>query len=282
MGKRDRNIRRTIYFHDYYARLKSIALSVYEWKGLPDTCDARFLEKTLFDLGRAVFVNDENMSFLTLKVNPTGNLNVYDIPVSYTAYGTGYTKQYSASECVLIRNNYLEKSTDSTIILYAERLARVEMAIQVNVNAQKTPILIECEDKTRKSLETVYDLYEGDSPVIFTSKSMQEKPLNVAKTDAPFVADKLRQEKRALWNEALEFLGLNTNPSDKKKERLIVSEVNSNNEEVEAQRDVMLLARQEACEAINKMFGLSVSVEKRIKDERGVQEWQNTQSNLEK
>lgn len=258
------NIRQSLVFHDYYARLKAIAMSMFKWEGLPPTCNARFLEDCLFHYGSAIFVCDEEMSYLNLKGTPASTLNVYNEPLAYTAYSTGYTKIYNADECIFIRNNYLEKSTDSTIILFAERLAKIQLSMEVNINAQKTPVLIRCDEKTRMSLEAIYNQYEGDRPVIFGMKSLQEKPLETLKTDAPFVADKLREEKRAVWNEALEFLGLNTNPSDKKKERLVVNEVDANNEQIDIQASTMLASRKEACEAINKMFGLNVSVELRV------------------
>lgn len=261
------NIRNTIMFHDYYARLKSIALSVFEWEGLPETCNARFLEECLFDYGQAVFVDDPEMSFLNLKVIPSDVLNVYNEPRSYTAFSTGYSRQYDADECVFIRNNYLTKSTDSTLLIFAEKLAEIDVATTVNIKAQKTPVLVRCDEKTRMSLETVYNQFDGNRPVVWGSKSLQEKPLEVLKTDAPFVADKLREEKRAVWNEALEFLGLNTNPSDKKKERLIVTEVNANNEQINIQSETMLLTRQQACDEINKKFGLNVSVKRRVHEE---------------
>lgn len=268
MGKRTNNIRKTLVFHDYYTRLKNIALSVFKWEGLPETCNARFLEDTLFHFGKAVFVEDENMRYLNLKVNPADTLNVYNEPESYEAFSTGYSKMFDKDDCVIIRNNLMEKSTDSTIGMFAERLAIIEMAISVNINAQKTPILIRCDEKTRLTLENVYKQYEGDNPVIFGAKSLQEKPLDVLTTGAPFVADKLREEKRAVWNEALEFMGINTNPSDKKKERLIISEVESNNEQIDIQSLTMLLCRESACEQINKKYGLNVSVSLRVNDLR--------------
>ena len=260
------NIRRSFIYYDIYSRLKNIALSAYKWEGLPDTCNARFLEDTLFHYGQAVFVNDPEMSFLNLKVTAADRLNVYNEPLAYTAYSTGYNKIYSADDCVFIRNNLMNKSTDSTIMMYAERIAKIEMAIDINVQAQKTPILIRCDEKTKTTLENIYNQYTGDSPVIFGHKALQDKPLDVLITGSPFVADKLREEKRALWNECLEFLGFNTNPADKKKERLIVSEVDSNNEQIDIQAATMLLCREMACEAINKMFGLNVSVKRRVEE----------------
>lgn len=261
------NIRNTLMFHDYYSRLKAIALSVFEWEGLPPTCNARFLEDSLFHYGDAIFVEDANMSYLNMKVTPADTLNHYNEPTAYRAFSTLYDKVYDADNCVYIRNNYLAKSTDSTIILFAEKLAELDVAITVNINAQKTPVLVRCDEKTRTSLEAVYNQYEGNKPVIFGTKSLADKPLEVLRTEAPFLADRLREEKRAVWNEALEFLGLNTNPSDKKKERLIVNEVNANNEQIDIQAESMLLTRQLACEAINKKYGLNVSVKRRVHSE---------------
>lgn len=264
MNKEYIKIRNHHIFHDYYSRLKEIALTLFEWCNLPETCNARFLEDCLFHYGKAVFVEDADMAFLNLKVTPASTLNVYNEPLSFTAFSTGYHKIYDADDCVIIRNNLLEKSTDSTILIFAERLAMIQLAMDVNINAQKTPVLIRCEEKTLTSLKQIYSQYQGNMPVIFSPKSFDPSVFAVLKTDAPFVADKLREEKTAVWNEALEFLGLNTNPSDKKKERLIVNEVDANNEQIDIQSFAMLTARETACKQINEMFGLNVSVKKRI------------------
>lgn len=259
-------IRNSYIFHDYYSRLKMIALSIFKWENLPDTCNERFLENALFEYGRAIFVEDPTMSYLTLRTNINGPLNVYNEALAYRAYGIGYERVYPANKCVLIRNNPLEKSTESTIVLFAERLARIELALATNINAQKTPILIRCDNKTMQTLMQVYDQYEGNKPAIVVSKSLQEKPLEVLQTGAPYVADKLREEKHAVWNEALEFLGINTNPSDKKKERLINAEVESNNEQIDIQTLTMLASRQKAAEEINKMYGLDVKISLRVEE----------------
>ena len=280
---RKAHIRNSLIFNDYYSRLKAIALSVFEWEGLPETCNARFLEDTLFHYGQAVFVEDPDMSFLTLKVSPSDTLNVYNEPLSFRAYSTGYDREFKADECVYIRNNYLEKSTESTIIIFAEKLSEIDIAATINIKAQKTPVLIRCEEKSRTSLQAVYNQFDGNAQVIYGTKSLQDKPLEILRTDAPFVADKLREEKRAVWNEALEFLGLNTNPSDKKKERLIVTEVNANNEQIDIQAETMLLTRQQACDMINEKYGLNVSVKRRVHEdaptEEGGMQWPVTQSN---
>lgn len=266
MARKIYRIRNHYFFHDYYSRLKNIALSIFKWEGLPDSCNGRFLEDTLYHYGVAGFAKDPEMDYMTLKATQSGQLNVYNEPLSYTLYGTGYNRIYDKDDMVLIRNNPIEKSTDSTIIIYAEKLAVIDLAIQVNINAQKTPVLIRCDEKTRASLEAIYEQYEGNKPVIFGSKSLQDKPLEVLATGAPFVSDKLRQEKSAVWNECLEFLGINTNPADKKKERLVVSEVESNNEQIDIQIATMFASRQRAAKMINEKYGLNVECKLRVEE----------------
>lgn len=260
------NIRRSIIYNDIYSRLKNIALSIYKWEGLPETCNERFLENSLFETGRAVFVKDKRLGYMNLNVNPNGDLNHYNEPIRYTAYSTGYSKDYEADNCVMVYNNMMRKSTDSTLMIYAERLARIQSAIDTNINAQKTPLFIRCDTKTEKSLTTIYDQYDGDKPVIVGSKALQNNPIESINTGAPFVADKLREEYRNTWNEVLEFLGLNTNPSDRKKERVIVAEVNSNNEQIDIQALTGLSCRQKACEDFKKLYGKEITVSQRVDD----------------
>lgn len=265
--RKQAHIRQTQIYHDYYCRLKNIAMTVFEWQGLPESCNARFLENCLFHDGQAVFFFDSDLGWLNLKCTPSGELNCYNEPVKLTAYGTGYEpKELNPENCVRIWNNEMLRPTEQTVILYAERLALLEMAIRVNINAQKTPILLRCDDKTRKSLEVIYSQYDGNAPVILGSKdALLQNPLEAIVTGAPFVADKLREEKTAVWNEAMEFLGINTNPSDKKRERVFTAEINSNNEQIMNQSETFLHCRQRAAAAMSELSGFDITVERRVK-----------------
>ncbi len=253
--------------NDYYDRLKMIGLSLFEWEGLPETCNVRFLEKTLFMYGRALFIKDKSLGYLNMKCTPSGNLNTYDEPISYHAYSTVYSENYGREDCVLIRNNYLERPTEESILLFANRLTTAERTIDVNINAQKTPVLIRCDDKDRLSMKNLYNNYEGNAPFILGSKQLNIDGLQVLKTDAPYVADKVQAYKKEVWNEALTFFGIN-NANSEKRERLITDEVNANNEVININADAMLLTRQEACKEINDKYGLSVSVKLRCFDEQ--------------
>ena len=251
-------------YYEYLDRLTELAISMFEWKNLPDNIDERFLEFTLFKDGQAVFFYDAELGdYLALQVATNGGFNVYRIPLRRRAYAVnGYQKQLNIEDSVIIYNNMLRRNSIRTVKLYAERLANLDRIIDVNANAQKTPVLIQGTDQQKLTLQNVYKEYDGNAPVIFGYSDLDLKGFNVLKTDAPYVSDKLYQLKTQLWNECLTYLGI-SNLNIQKKERLVADEVVRNQGGTIASRYSRLNARRQACEMINKMFGLDIEVDYR-------------------
>ena len=87
-----------------------------------------------------------------------------------------------------------------------------------------------CKESQRLTLENMYSAYEGNRPVIFGDQdSLDINSIKSVNTNAPFIADKIMEYKKEIWNELLSFLGIN-NLATEKKERLITDEASSNNE----------------------------------------------------
>ena len=141
--------------------------------------------------------------------------------------------------------------------LFALRLYEAEQTAMVNIKAQKTPVLLLMDEKQRLTMENLYSQYEGNRPVIFGDKnSLGENVIKAINTQAPFIADKIINYKKEIWNEALTFLGINNIMVDKK-ERLITDEANSNNELINLNLQSYLAPRQEACRQFNEKFGFT-------------------------
>lgn len=245
---------------DYYNRLMELALNVFEWKNLPPTVDERFLEMSLYEHGFCVYFNDDIIGDLALTCTIGGQLDVYRIPIMRRAYAqNGYNKLLSSKDSVLIFNNYLHTPTALTIELFARRLYEIERTIDVNIKAQKTPTLILSSEQQRLTMQNLYMQYDGNEPFIYGDKNMDIDGIKSLKTDAPFIADKLQIIKHQIWNEALTFCGIENSNGDKK-ERLVSDEVGGNYGNIEAQRNVMLNARRQACKKINAMFGTNIEV----------------------
>ena len=250
--------------YDYYfMRLSNIAVSIFEWKNLPDTVDARFLEMSIYRNGMCLFFKDPVIGFLAMPCSIGGSLNVYNIPTMRRAYAAnGYYAMRDESDSVIIYHNYFHDVPTWDIEMFAQRLCEYQRTIDVNVGAQKTPVLLLCDDDQKASVENTYISYVGNTPVIVGNKQMNPNAITVLKTDAPFVAEQIEELRVMVWNDAMSYLGV-SNVNVTKKERLITDEVQRNMGGVLASRNSPLQMRRQAAEEINNMFGLNIKVEYR-------------------
>ena len=251
-------------FMYYYKRLVDLSISMFEWKGLPDSVDPRFLELALFSDGFAVYFNDEVLKKdLCLRSMIGGRWSVYNIPTIRTAYASnGYHRDLDESNSVLIYNNLTHTNSLNEVEMFARRLWDLDRTVDVNAKAQKTPVLLQCPENLRLTLKNLYEKYDGNQPFIFGNDKLDPNMLKVLKTDAPYVADNIYQLKVNIWNEALTYLGISS-VNNTKRERMITDEVRKDQADVVASRYSRLEARRQACEQINKMFGTDITVEYR-------------------
>lgn len=253
---------------DYLERLKKIATSMFEWVNLPDSMNARYLELTLYYKGQASLLYDNNYGFINTQACDSGYINIYGLPTLVNCYSYSYNAMRSTyvagsdengekdKECILVLNNYMRVPTAVTLELFAYRLAELQRTFDVNVKSQKFPVLIRTDQKQIFTLKKMYEEYDGNTPAIFADKNLvTDDALKAIKTDAPLILQELNDAKREIWNEALTFLGV-SNLSEKR-ERLITSEADSNNELINLNLQSYLIPRQQACKEFNDKFGLT-------------------------
>lgn len=248
-------------FDYYFNRLKELAISRFEYKRMPLSIDTRFLEIKLFENGKALFFEDDILGYLTLPFADGGKLDVYGNPIDRRAYANnGYQIHKDITNSVIIYDNYMHKSIYNDIKLFAKKLWLIDSVISINVNAQKTPILITASEKEKLSMINLYKEYDGNSPVIFGDTNLNADGVKVLNTQAPYVSRDLYELKVNIWNEALTYLGI-TNVSIQKKERMVSDEVTKNLGGTVASRNSALNSRQYAIDQINEMFNLNIEVD---------------------
>lgn len=260
----DSGVGNKMVYMTYYAQLLEIAISRFKWINLPKTVDARFLELALNTKGFALFFKDDDIGFLGMNTTIGGQLSNYNIPINRQAFASnGYKANRTIRDSVIIWNNLIHTNGQLKLLEFAKDLYNLECIIRTNANAQKTPLMILCDERTRLTMENLYQKYEGNAPFIFGSSrnsDLSVTSIQAMNTQAPYLADKLYQLKANIWNEALTFLGI-SNISITKKERMISDEVNRMQGGVLASRYSATEARKQACEEINNMFGLNIDVE---------------------
>ena len=256
---------------DYLERMTKICLSIFEWVNLPDSMDSRFLEETLFYDGQASFLYDQDYGYINTRCSTDGYLNIYELPTNLRCFSTYYhtdrklftglvNKENDDKQAILVMNNWDRLPTFTTIQLFAYRLAMAQRTCDVNILAQRTPVVLSGTDKQKLTLENIYLKYDGNQPVIIgDSDILSWDSLKAIRSDAPYVADKITEYKKEIWNEFLTYIGVN-NIDVQKKERLITGESNANNEVINLNLQSYLAPRKKACEQFNKLFNTNIDV----------------------
>lgn len=245
-------------FRQYYIRLLELSCSMFKWVNLPETMDERYLELTLFAYGQALLSFDEDIGYINTKCATSGIFNIYHVPIERRAYAeNGYNRLLNDQNSVIVYNNYSRTNSMVDVEMFARRLYDLDRAIDVNAKAQKTPLLISCEESQKLALKNLYMKYDGNEPIIVGDKQVRPDSLKAISTQAPFVADRLYELKTNIWNEALTYLGI-SNITMEKKERLITDEVERGNAGALASRMGRLNERNKACDMFNRMYGTDI------------------------
>lgn len=257
----DSAILNNLTYLQYINRLTELAICMFEWKNLPASVDQRYLELHLFETGCMVYFDDDILGNLCLDCIANGRLGVYGDPILRRAYSgyNNYQRLLKESNSVIIWNNYLHTNSILDVKMFAKRLYNIDRIIDVNANAQKTPVLVQGTEKQRLTLLNLYKEFDGNAPFIFGDKNLDLSALKSIQTGAPYVCDKLYQLKTQIWNEALTYLGI-SNINIQKKERLITDEVTRNQGGTIASRYSRLESRRQAVKKINDMFGTNIEV----------------------
>lgn len=252
-------------YTDYLERMKKICLSMFEWVNLPETMNARFLEMCLYYNGQAAMLYDDDFGYLNTMAADGGYINLYGLPTEIQCYSYRFNQRRSlfmtdtgeekGKECILVMNNFERIPTQATVTLFAYRLAEAQRTADVNIKAQRTPLLITTDQKQYFTLKKMYEEYDGNTPAIFADKNViTSDALKALKTDAPFIVNDIMEYKIKIWDEFLTFMGLNN--LAEKKERFVTSEVDSNNEVINLNLQALLIPRKEACKQFNEKYGL--------------------------
>lgn len=255
-----------ITFSYYYYKLMLIIRNLYDWKNLPNNMESRWIERYLFADGKCIFFKDPELGYMVAGYGQNGSVNCYDDPTLVQPIATNYVYKgeqlINGENCYVIRNNDLMLPEFAVVRYYAYKLCNLDRAIDVNVEACKTPTLVTCTEKQKLSLKNAIKQRKDNEPVIYADNSFDKSTVSTLDLNPPVIFKDLQLQKHMILNEFFTDIGVNNANMDKK-ERMVANEVDANDEQVKASGYVMLKSREEAVKQINKIFGLNIKVEHR-------------------
>lgn len=244
-------------FIKYFTQFFNLALNIFKWEDTGEI-ESRFIERTLIENGYCFVYEDSDYGLVCMPCSLVG-LNIYNEPTQIQITSPLISKTLNVDKGVLIYNNYTKTGLIPIIMNYVDRLTEIETTINTNIYLQKTPYILVADKKTEKSVREVANQITSNEPIIIVKANLTENLQNLA-LNTNFVADKLYELKQNIENEFLTFIGLNNNSESNKKERMLVDEVNVNNDYINRNVDILYNAREIACKKINEKFGVNWKV----------------------
>lgn len=247
-------------YAEIFNRVSNIAIARFKWTGLPNTCRPEVLEETLYFYGSALFFEDPDLGFLHAPCSLPGPYNVYNESIIRYARAFEYDKEYDITNSVVIKANHTMFPDYLTTWAYTPKIANCMRAIDVHTETLKRPFIITCPDKTVSSARKMIEQISDNQVCVMGEKLGENGEIKVIPLATVSNLQDMWANVKNYFNQVYSALGVK-NSYTEKRERMITSEAEGEGNAIRHSLESELAERKLACERINSMFGLNVSVE---------------------
>lgn len=240
-----------------------LAMTRFEWVGLPKTVDPLFLERQLLLGGHATIAQPKKGSkkgfWYSAKAVQTGPLGVYDYPKSWQAYNRDQLRfNVTGKNGVWIYDNVMRFPLCAALDILARELVDVQKTEQVNRFWQKLPFILVAPDDMDVSANNLLSQVMGGEPAIIANRYVKDMEPYRLGFDVPFLGRELNAAEQNVLNKVYTILGIANLTF--KSERMIEDEVHDMGEPSTLMALAALNERRRAAQYLNTRFGMNVSV----------------------
>lgn len=239
------------------------SLTMFEWYNLPDTVPAVELEKMLQINGYAVIAEYQG-NLYAFQAGFSGQ-DPYNQPTKAIVNNPALknnTTYTIGEDCIVIKNDDMKQGLNGIYEYYGQRLIENQITMLMTDYNLRMPFTISSSDDQTTQSAKMYlkKIIDGSLGVIGEQKLF--KALSVTPTNSKQTATfaDLYGYQQFIIAQLNNTIGLATN-NNMKRERLTTNEIEVNKNASYPLVDNMLKNRQQAVDAINKMFDADISVE---------------------
>ena len=247
---------------NYRDKMLSLAMNVFQFKGLNNFIDMALVNKTLLMNGSiAFFLDDVTGDLLAMPYTSLGSLDYYGRPtrIQPIPYFGTYKRVLNRNEFVIMYDNNSHIPLYPQLTQSAERMALIKRGIDINVSQQMTNRFWKTSEENEKTLKAILNQVDSNVETIVTYDNFELDETQQVLNPAPFVADKLNNCKKEEWAEFLEVIGISETQINKK-ERNITDEIMFSMGGTIASRFNRYESRRKAVEEIKEKFNIDIEV----------------------
>ena len=247
---------------NYRDKMLSLAMNVFQFKGLNNFIDMALVNKTLLMNGSiAFFLDDVTGDLLAMPYTSLGSLDYYGRPtrIQPIPYFGTYKRVLNRNEFVIMYDNNSHIPLYPQLTQSAERMALIKRGIDINISQQMTNRFWKTSEENEKTLKAILNQVDSNVETIVTYDNFELDETQQVLNPAPFVADKLNNCKKEEWAEFLEVIGISETQINKK-ERNITDEIMFSMGGTIASRFNRYESRRKAVEEIKEKFNIDIEV----------------------
>lgn len=258
-------------FNSFYFELLDKALSLFEWRNLPENLDSDMIEFFLLTRGHIAFFKSEDKLHATFGtpsdiLSENYTFTKYLITNPYISDGKTFNLTVG-SECIVVYNTPCDKLSITKSIfnrclrrtagILADNMSSLN-CLQINSRVQ-TMVTADNSNIAKSAESVLKEMYDGKPYKVITSTLANNIDIeNKANVNSNSFSELINLN-NYMYAQYLHSIGIKSNESQKK-ERLITAEIDENDTECQINLNQMLNSRKKAVEKINKLFGSEIEV----------------------
>ena len=250
-------------YQAYMNEVMQLAMTRFEWRGLPPTVDQIWLERTLLYEGVATIARPRRGTkrgfWYAAKVATEGPPNIYDRPSRWLAYSHDILRfKCGPTNGVLVYDNVTRTTMLDALDLAVRELVDIKKTKQVNRFHQKVPYILMTDPDTEMSAENLLLNVMSGEPATVANQAISQIQTYSLDTKVPYLGAELTAAEQNVWNRIYTMLGI-ANVTFKS-ERMIEDEVRTMSEPAAKMSLSGLLERRRAADMLSSLTGSEVSV----------------------
>ena len=267
--RKNKEILNKIYLNQLMQQYEDMYVQMIKWEGLPKTVPVYEPERTLYRQGQScafIMPGTEDLAILPVAYGSV-KLDIYGNPTEWRAYPSGNTPisdviknmQLNTENSVLLWNNQTRTGDSPYVERICSKMVALDDTIDINCLIQRTPVIFKSNGKNLLTVKNIYKNLIGGDPAIVDGNYEVNNNTEVLNLGIQFIGDKLSDQYETYHDRILRYFGIDYLPVEKQ-ERMLTGEADSNEQELLIRRASRLEYRQYACDMINELFGVNISV----------------------
>lgn len=249
-------------------------LSVFEFKGLPEIWAENYFKAVLFGRGYIAIFDDPNYGIICQDCSLSDTYSLFRQPTRVIIANPFFKRSFQLKigrTCELLKVQPDYRSVLDIVALYADMMAVSAETLAVNMINSKVSYTFFAQNRNMaESFKKMYDQLASGQPMVVVDKDLQAEDGSKAwdtfqqNVGQNYIVTSVLNDMKTIEDQFNTRIGI-PNANTQKRERLISSEVESNDVDTQALVNVWLDTMNEDLERINSRYGLDISVEYRYK-----------------